>query len=166
MDDHRPEAAPDPHVLGPDQAPTPFTADEIRQGCPVGRTLRLLIEPTGAPPVHRLNRYARCDERGATIERSGVGADGEPDGPPEVDDVTWLDLQGHASFPVDQTTIESETIETPLGAEECQRYTVTDGATRQVFWFAVDRPGMPIRYLTEESGRVVMTVSVVADERA
>lgn len=166
MDHDRPEAATDPHVRAPDQAPTPFTADEIRRGCPVGRTLRLLIEPTGAPPVHRLNRFVRCDERGGTIERCGVGADGEPDGSPEVDEVTWHDLQEHASFPLDQTTIEAETIETPLGAEECKRYTVTDGVTRQVFWFAVRRPGMPIRYQTEESGRVVLTVSVVADEVA
>ena len=29
--------AEDPHVLGPGLAPTPFTADEIRQGCRPGR---------------------------------------------------------------------------------------------------------------------------------
>jgi hypothetical protein len=164
MDHDRPESAADPHVMAPGHAPTPFTADEIRRACPVGRALRLLIEPADGPPLHRLNRYVRSDEYGATIERSGVGADGEPDGPPDVDEVSWHDLQRHASFPADQTTIEPETIETPLGAKECRRYTVTDGTARQVFWFAVDVPGMPIRYLTEESGRVVMTVSIIAVE--
>ena len=32
-----PVTAGDPHVLGPGLAPTPFTADEIRQGCRPGR---------------------------------------------------------------------------------------------------------------------------------
>ena len=164
MDHEAPEPAADPHVMAPGHAPTPFTADEIRRACPVGRTVRLLIEPADGPPVHRLSRFVRCDERGATVEVSGVGADGEPDGPPDVDEVLWLDLQRHASFPADRTAIESETIETPLGAQECRRYTVTGGATKQVFWFAVDLPGMPIRYLTEEDGGVVQTVTVVAVE--
>jgi hypothetical protein len=36
----------DPHVLGPDLTPTPFTADETRHGCPEGRLIRLRVEST------------------------------------------------------------------------------------------------------------------------
>ena len=36
----------DPHQLRPDHLPTPFSADEIRVGCP-GRTVRSLVTPAG-----------------------------------------------------------------------------------------------------------------------
>ena len=42
--------ADDPHVLSPDLLPTPFSADEIRDGCPAGRTCRTLVEPADAKP--------------------------------------------------------------------------------------------------------------------
>ena len=97
----------DPHVLEPGQAPTPFTADEIRQGCPAGRTIRLRVEAVGQTPFHRVSRFVECDEAGATMERARLSLDGVPLGEPEVDRVTWRDLQAHASFPANDTTIES-----------------------------------------------------------
>jgi len=151
----------DPHVLAPGQAPTPFTAAEIRDRCAVGKTIRVLVEIDGEPPYQRVTRYVECDDSGATIERSDLALDGSPLEEPEVDQVTWLDLQGHASFPEDDTTIESEAIETPLGELECLRYTVRDSSSEKVFWFAKDLPGMPVRFLVRNEGKVGMTVSVV-----
>jgi hypothetical protein len=150
----------DPHVLAPARAPTPFTADEIRVGCPAGRTIRLRVDVVGDTPFHRVSRFMECDEAGATMERSRLSLDGSPLAQPEVDQVTWQDLQAHASFPADDTTIESERIETAIGALDCLRYTVRNGATDQVFWFAKDLPGMPIQALTRTDGQVVTTVSV------
>src|SRR5215207_9160741 len=109
----------DPHVLAHGQAPTPFTADEIRARCAVGKTIRVLVEADGEAPVQRLTRYVECDDSGATIERSALAPDGSVLGDPDVDRVTWLDLQSHASFPVDDTTIEPERIQTPLGELDC-----------------------------------------------
>jgi hypothetical protein len=77
--------------------------------------------------------------------------------------VTWRELQAHASFPADHTTIVAETIETGIGPLDCLRYTVREGTTEEVFWFAKDLPGMPIRYATREDGQVVTTVTVVAN---
>ena len=151
----------DPHVLAPGQAPTPFTANEIRARCAVGKTIRVLVEVDGEAPVQRVTRYVECDDSGATIERSALAPDGSILGDPDVDRVTWLDLQSHASFPADDTTIEPERIETPLGDLDCLRYTVRDGASEKVFWFAEDYPGMPIRFLTRAGGNVVMTVTVL-----
>ena len=68
--------------------------------------------------------------------------------------MTWRDLQSHASFPTDATTIEPERIETPMGELDCLRYTVRDGATEKVFWFATDLPGMPVRSVTRSDGHV------------
>jgi hypothetical protein len=151
----------DPHVLAPGQAPTPFTADEIRRGCPAGRTIRLRVDVGGETPFLRVSRFVECDEAGATIERSRLSLDGSPLAEPEVDRVIWRDLQAHASFPADDTTIEPERIETAIGALDCLRYTVRDGGTDEVFWFAKDLPGMPIQSLTRTDGQVVATASLV-----
>ena len=151
----------DPHVLEPGQAPTPFTADEIRQGCPAGRTIRLRVEVAGESPFQRVSRFVEADAAGALLERSRLSADGEPLGESDVNRVTWRDLQAHASFPAEHTTIEPERIETAIGELDCLRYTVRDGATEEVFWFAKELPGMPIQYLTREAGQIVTTVSVV-----
>jgi hypothetical protein len=151
----------DPHVLAPGRAPTPFTADEIRFGCPAGRTIRLRVDVVGETSFHRVSRFVECDEAGATMERSRLSLDGSPLAEPDVDRFTWQDLQAHASFPADDTTIEFERIETAIGELDCLRYTVREGATDQVFWFAVDLPGMPIQVLTRTDGEVVTTVSVV-----
>ena len=60
----------DPHVLEPGHAPTPFTAEEIRRGCPPGRTIRMLVEIEGVEPAYRVNRFVGCDEAGTTLERA------------------------------------------------------------------------------------------------
>jgi hypothetical protein len=153
----------DPHVLAPGHAPTPFTAEEIRAGCPTGRTIRLRVHVEGETPFHRVSRFLECDGSGATLERSRLSLDGSLLAEPDVDRVSWRDLQAHASFPANDTTIGPERIETAIGELDCLRYTVRDGATEEVFWFAKDLPGMPIQYLTRTEGRVVMTVSVVDD---
>jgi hypothetical protein len=153
----------DPHILEPGQAPTPFTADEIRQGCPPGRTIRLLVEPDGAEPFVRISRFVDCDADGATIKRTRLDAAGEPVGPVEADRSTWLELQAHASFPADRTTIVPETLEIPVGVLECLRYTVTDGQSVETFWFASSAPGMPVKVVGREAGRITSTVTMVED---
>jgi hypothetical protein len=95
------------------------------------------------------------------MERARLSLDGAPLGEPQVGRVTWLDLQTHASFPADATTIESEVIDTAIGELDCLRYTVRDGSTEEVFWFAKDLPGMPVQQLTRTDGKVVTTVSVL-----
>ena len=153
----------DANVLGPGRAPTPFTAEEIRDGCPTGRTIRLLVESDDDEPLVRVNQFVECDADGATIERWRMTADGEPLGPAEKERATWAQLQAHASFPADQTTIALDTIETPIGELECRRYTVRDGASLHTFWFATTSPGMPVKYRTEHDGRVITTATVISD---
>lgn len=152
-----------PHILAPGRAPTPFTADEIREGCPAGRTIRLLVETVGETPFERTSRFAECDETGATLERSAQSLDGAPLGEPQAGRVTWLDLQTHASFPADATTIEPDELETPIGNLPCLRYMVREGTDTHVFWFARTLPGMPVKYLSRTTNETTSTSSVVSN---
>ncbi|TDW86586.1 hypothetical protein [Kribbella sp. VKM Ac-2566] len=153
--------AEDSHVLEAGHAPTPFTAAEIRDATTVGKSITRRVESVGAEPFLLISTYVECDESGATLERSQRSLDGAPLGEPQVMKTTWLDLQRHASFTADGTTIEPERIETAIGALDCLRYTVRDGGTDEIFWFATSLPGMPIQQLTRTDGRIVASVSVV-----
>ena len=154
---------PDPHVFRDGHAPTPFTAAEIRAGCPAGRTIRLRIEIEGQDPFLSVHRYVEADAEGATVERKRFTLAGEPLGDAVRGRETWLELQGHASFPSDRTAVTPERPETPLGELECLSYAVTEGTTVQTFWFAKTKPGMPIKYSTEEAGQVTSTVTMIED---
>jgi hypothetical protein len=153
----------DPHILEPGHAPTPFTADEIRRGCPTGRTIRLLVEIEGKPPFLSVNRFVRAGADGAIVERTRFTLAGEPLGDAVQGRETWLELQAHASFLANRTEVAPEHVETPLGVLGCLRYTVTDGATVETFWFAKTKPGMPIKYTTQEAGTVSSVVTVIED---
>jgi hypothetical protein len=153
--------AADPHILAPGTLPTPFTADEIRDGSPVGKSIRLLIEAGGQDPIIRVNRWVACDADGATVERTKYSLAGDQLGPREFERSTWLEYQTHASFPADVTTLDRETIETPLGSLDCLRYTVVDGESVDTFWFWPGAPGMPVKYTSSEDGRVTSSVTMI-----
>lgn len=154
--------ADDPRVLGPGLAPTPFTADQIRAGCPAGRTIRLLVEKDGAEPYVRYNTFVSCDEKGAIIERGSLDSAADA----ERDRSTWSELQAHAAFPTVATTIDPDTIDIPLGVLDCHRYTVRDDDRVFVFWFAPKYPGMPVRIVEQNDGRTISTTTMIASDDA
>lgn len=151
----------DPHLLGDGLLPTPFSAAEIRAGCPAGRTIRLLVEPVSGAPYERMNLFVDCDAEGATIESWVVGVDGEPVDR-SADRSTWLDLQRHASFPAATTRRTEETVDLPLGRLECLVYTRDSGAR---FVFAKGHAGMPARYELPDGAGGVEVTTMVADDQ-
>jgi hypothetical protein len=136
----------DAHRLRPDHHPTPFSADEIRDGCPPGRTVRMLVEQAGQDPVVRVTRFVRVDAEGADQEVTTETLDGAPIGEPLRRRSTWLEFQGHASMPIATTTIGEATIDIPAGRFDCLVYTRTDGDSVSTFWFAKVAPGMPLMF--------------------
>jgi len=143
----------DPRVLHPGHAPTPFTAEEIRRGCPTGRAVTARTEAAGEPDRVDLTVFVATDPDGAVMESNG-----------QQHRVTWRELQGHASFPAEATTISEEVVVGPLGTMDCLSYRVVGDATASTFWFAKDRPGMPILFNTEQDGAISSTTVVIADE--
>jgi len=153
----------DPHQLLPDHLPTPFTASEIRAGCPAGRTLRYLTERAGQEPSIRVTRYVAVDPEGTTQESWLESEDGVVVGKPEPERSTWLELQQHASFPAAITERNEETIEIPAGRFDCLRYTRTDELGTWRFWFARDLPGQPVRFANDVAGQVVFSATLLED---
>ncbi|MEN2741776.1 hypothetical protein ABCS02_28660 [Microbacterium sp. X-17] len=148
---------PDPYVLAPGLAPTPFTAAEIRAGCPEGR-VSVVRHPDRLVAI----RFAEGDDEGAWIEDTPLDEEGRPAGEVERERSTWLELQEHAAFPAEHTTIDRVELLGPLAQRRCLRYRVRRGDATLVFWFAVDLPGMPIRVDRCEGGVTLTTLEVVA----
>ncbi len=155
--------ASDPHILEADHAPTPFTAAEIRRGCPPGRRIRLFVEQAGGDARYRLSRFLSCDADGATLEVRRTNLEGAIIEPASTVRTTWRELQGHASFPASVTVIRREMIATPLGTSDCLCYQVDRGDSVERFWFDTSRPGMPIRFTHEENGSVLTSTTMVED---
>jgi len=136
----------DPHIVRDGDAPTPFTAEEIRAATPRGLTIDgRSVDADGIETPWR-RTYVEVDAAGSVSEWVELDDHGNPVGEPERDAASWAQLQAHASFPAAAVTIGRERIETPLGTLDCSRYEVGRPGGPLVFWFADAHPGMPIRY--------------------
>lgn len=147
----------DPHVLGPDLAPTPFTADEIRAGCADGHRLLVRTQLGGRHTFHT-DTFGAGDDDGCELTQVVTDASGTPVDEPRVSRVTWHELQAHAAFPAAATTVARERIRLAVGERDCLRYDVRRGSGTSTFWFALDHPGMPLRY--ESAGALVEVVAI------
>jgi hypothetical protein len=153
----------DSRILHSGHAPTPFTAEEIRIGCPAGRTIRLVVDDGGSRYIRTI-RFVAVDENAANQESAAFTVDGEALGEPAIARTTWLEFQEHASFPAAQTTIGREALSSPLGRLECLVYVVEDGDSTTRYWFAATKPGMPVKVETQAAGTVTYEMSMVGDE--
>ena len=153
---------PESHRLRPDHLPTPFSADQIRDGCPTGRLIAIRDEEPGAAPTYRQIRFIQTDADGATQAFTPAGAQGAPIGPTVERRSTWLELQGHASQTAEHTTCEEATIDLAWGPEPCWLYVVTTPDGEMRFWFARRLPGMPVVVESWEHGRLTGRSEVVA----
>lgn len=151
------------HRLRPDHHPTPFTAAQIRGGFVPGRVVRSRVVIAGAEPVVRVRRHVSADAQTGVYQFWEEGPDGEPLGEPEEAASDWLELQGHASMPIDATTIEPVTIDVPMGRFEGLLYTRVDGDTVDQFWFALERPGAPVRMEERVNGELVYSSTAIEE---
>ncbi|MEA2608849.1 MAG: hypothetical protein QOJ75_1092 [Chloroflexota bacterium] len=151
----------DRHRLRPDHLPTPFSADEIRAGCQPGRSIRSLVIEAGREPFIHVTRFVSADADGAERETWDEALDGSRLAEPARQRSTWLDFQGHASFPAATTEVTEETIQIPAGRFDCLRYLNRDGSSVRTFWFARSAPGMPLRFEESLDGELVYSSTAV-----
>ncbi|TMB56864.1 MAG: DUF3108 domain-containing protein [Chloroflexi bacterium] len=91
-------------------------------------------------------------------------ADGLPLGEPARRRSTWLELQRHASQPVEGTSVEEEALTLPFGTYDCWRYTVMPPGSEVRFWFAKELPGMPVQVEERISGNLTGRSLMIANE--
>jgi hypothetical protein len=142
-------------------APMPYTAAQLREGCPEGRTIVMIEEVADKLPVKRRMRFMVVDDERATIVSEELDERDKPVGDPKTQTATWEELRHHAAFPKEFTIVSEATAETPLGTFPCTRYVVTDGDTRTTACFAKTLPGPPVELQIEKAGKLVMTLTMV-----
>ncbi len=125
----------------------------------------MLIEPREGDPYLTMNRFVSVDEEGADYVVESMTMDGEPIDDPIEMRTKWAEFQEHASFPEEQTEIDTDVLETRMGSLECKRYTVTDGPTSDIYWFAVGKPGMPVKLETLAPNGVAYRMTMINDNR-
>ena len=113
------------------------------------------MEVAGKPTTIEHWEFTDVDEETATIhaitrdEAGTVLAN-------QIGRSKWTELHDHAKFPAATTTIQDGVVLTvPAGTFTTRLYTVRDGKATSRFWFAVDLPGPPVQFTTEQDGKVV-----------
>jgi hypothetical protein len=151
------------NIMEEGHLPTPFSAAEIRSGCPAGRTIRLRVVKPGSPVMVQAIQFLASDAKGADHETRQYLA-GDPAGDPVVRRSTWNEFQGHASFPAAATSLGEEEIETPAGRFDCWRYTIAGAEGANTFWFAQTLPGMPVKVEMRQYEQVTYTMTMVEND--
>jgi hypothetical protein len=155
---------PESHRLRPDHLPTPFSAAQIRAGCPAGRTILIREEEPGQEPSFRRIVFGEGDADSSVQELQATDANGEPLGEPSSGRAAWLDLQRHASQPADATTVAEVRLALPFGDFDCWLYTVRSPGAELRFWFAKPLPGMPVQIEQWVGGALTGRTVMIANE--
>jgi hypothetical protein len=155
---------PESHRLRPDHLPTPFSAAEIRDGCPAGRTILIREESAGKEPTFRRIVFMEVDGETSVQELQSTDADGTPLGEASLGRATWLDLQRHASQPADATEVGEVALDLPFGTFDCWLYTVLGPDAELRFWFAKELAGMPVQIEEWVDGALASRMLMVAND--
>jgi hypothetical protein len=148
----------------PSFAPTPFTAEQIRDATQKGRSYRWRVEVPGKPTVMRVSTFTKVEAAGAeatTVVEDEAGH--TLDAGKEIH-VTWEELRKHAEFPRERVAITDETVTIPAGRFACVVYTVTDADKDEVskFYFPKEMPGAPVVFFTDVHGARAKTTTLIA----
>jgi hypothetical protein len=153
-------------VAAPEEnAPTPYTTQQLRGASRVGRTYDFLFEEPGKGPVHHVLSFQDVNDQAANIRTTFLNDAGQEVAPAREQRATWDELHHHALFPRSAVTINAERVTVPAGTFDCLVYVVRkkDGTVDR-FDFARNLPGPPVLFSTEQNGIRVMTARLVRYE--
>lgn len=162
---NEPWMPPESHRLQPDHHPTPFSAAQIRDGFVIGREVRSLIARAGAEPYVHVRKDLSVSDDAGTYQVWTETPAGDRISEPEEGSSTFLELQKHASMPVAATTIEPVEIEVPMGRFDGLRYTRAEGDKVDTFWFALGRPGAPVRIESRVGDELLFSSTAISERR-
>lgn len=152
---------PESNRLRDDHHPTPFSAAQIREASPAGTSVAFLVEPAGAEPYVDRWEFLESDDRVARRRQWRETVDGGLLEEPIVAEATWVELQGHASYPAASTTVEAGRAAVPAGEYDCWIYTRQEGDSTTRAAFAKDLPGPPVLVEAHRAGEPAFTMSLL-----
>jgi hypothetical protein len=151
---------PEENIMLEGEAPTPFSAQEIRNAMTesTGRYYRL----HGDPQYSMMQFiFSNITDETCSIETMYYDLEGFTDVVEDQDGVEWGDLQAHAAFRAETVTVCEGTAYTEAGRFDCWVYKYEEDLThlssdgepmiaRVDYYFAKDLPGPPV-YMVEFS---------------
>jgi hypothetical protein len=150
-------------------APTPYTAEQIREANPRGTRLVFRLEQTGEPTVLNVMVFVDSDAQAAVTESRVLSLSGDPIGDVGRSESTWVAFRDHGAFPADRTRRVRATVTVPAGTFDVWRYTVQPGTGQGEavtdFWFALDRPGPPVLMETRTGSEMTLRMVLIEDSR-
>ena len=97
-------------TLRPGDAPTPFTAEQIRAHCPSGLRILQLIETPGQEPKRTFTTFEDSTEDTTTVSHTEFGGRRSGMQPSQSEQLSWTALQAQTSSAAAETEITEETI--------------------------------------------------------
>lgn len=155
-------------ILEEGHAPTPFTAEQIRAGCPSGRLATFRVIQPGREPFFQTMRFLNADEEGVEVEMAMKLAEGVPMSTPKAERSTWQELQAHGSFEAERTIVSETEVTTEAGTFPAFLYEVTVNrsgeppATNRI-WFAKELPGPPVKVQKVVAEDIVLESELVSN---
>jgi len=150
-------------------APTPYSAEQIRDASPKGRKIVFQVEMWGKPMLFRTMTFITSKPTEMAVENDTTGLDGKRVGTKQIIVGSWTDLQSHASFPSENTLITTATITVPAGSFDCWLYEVSttkDGKSSvQKYWFAKNLPGPPVCLEESAQDKLVYKMVLLKNEK-
>ncbi len=148
--------------MQPGHAPTPFSAEEIRDASPSGHYSVFRVEGKGIEPFRLVSEFTEVDDENAAFLGWRETMEKQLNGDMMTASAKWTELQAHASFPENQTEITEESVTVPAGSWTCWIYSIKSGdGTVKEMAFAQDLPGPPIRMLIFKGEEVVYSMELV-----
>jgi hypothetical protein len=143
----------------------PYTPEQIRNATKTGRTYEFLDEIPGKPTTRRILTFTRVSFGGADIRSEMEDENGNLLQLPTITSVSWDEVLKQAGFPTTSLQVEETSVVVPAGSFECRRYTITEGAGEDAITshadFPYNVPGPPIRYVSEQKGKIVRTLTLI-----
>ena len=103
---------------------TPFTADQIRDATPSGRTYEYLVETAGAPKIVHVMRFEQVSLEGAELHVEMRDPLGKRLSSPPSRRILWEELRKQAEFPKERVAVSEKRIHSiihPLMADHMVR---------------------------------------------
>jgi len=146
-------------------APTPFSAEQIRDATQDGRRYTFDMSVRGKRTGQRIMTFSNVSAQGATISSHNTDLQGVTVGAVMSNTVTWEDLRKHAEYPRGGTTIVEAKVTVPAGSYDCKQYTVVtvdkNGAeTVTLAWFATKLPGAPVKMDIRRNGEPILGMAL------